>query len=117
MTDSTRTEYDRQPIPDDQAVLQSDIEETRARMGETVDEIGRRLDVKARVRELKQDATQRVDKARQTATDAGRRAGVYGRSNPMTVAVVAAVVAATITLLLGRRRRSRSSAADGDADE
>lgn len=114
MTETTRSEYDRQPIPDEPAALQSDIEETRARMGETVDEIGRRLDVRARMRELTQDATARIDKARETATDAGRRASVYGRSNPMTIAVVAAVVAAAITLFIGRRR-SRSDG--GDADE
>jgi Protein of unknown function (DUF3618) len=101
VSDISRLGPEQQPVPDDPAALQRDIEETRERLEETVDEIGRRLDVKARMRSAAQDASQR-------ANEMGQQLSAYGKSHPSTVARgVTVFIVATGLLLLVRRRRNR----------
>ena len=101
MTDTTGLGPEQQSVPDDPAALHRDIEETRERLEETVDEIGRRLDVKARMKDVAHDASRR-------ANDMGQQIGAYGKSHPTTVARgVTVLVIVTGLLLLVRRRRNR----------
>lgn len=101
MSDTTRLGPEQQPVPDDPAALHRDIEETRERLEETVDEIGRRLDVKARMRSAAQDASQRANEVGQQLTE-------YSKRNPSVVARgVTVLVVASGLLLIVRRRRNR----------
>lgn len=53
-------------VPADRAAIEADIEATRADLGETVDALSRKLDVKSRVRSSAADTAQRVQaRARQ----------------------------------------------------
>jgi Protein of unknown function (DUF3618) len=108
VTDPTRPADQQQTVPDDPAALHSDIEQTRERLEETVDEIGRRLDVKSRMRDAARDAGQRVGDVRERANGMGQQISAYGRSHPTTVARAGMVLAVVIGLmLLFRRRRNR----------
>ena len=101
MTDPTRAGEPQHTVPDDPAALHSDIEQTRERLEETVDEIGRRLDVKSRMKDAARDAGQR-------ANGMGQQLGAYGRSHPSTVARAGTVLLVAVGLmLLLRRRRNR----------
>lgn len=81
--------------------IQADIEHTRKELGETVQALGAKLDVKERTKEKVADAKERVvDKAdtlRHAATDNPKR----------TVPVVAFVLigALTVGVVVWRRRR------------
>jgi hypothetical protein len=86
------------------AALRSEIEQTRAELGETVEELAARADVKARAKE-KVDET----KARAVATAAEAkeavRTSVRERPTPWAV-VAAAALLAIAALVIGKRRRA-----------
>jgi hypothetical protein len=89
MTETT-TPPDQQRVPNDRDALNADIEDARTRLGDTVDEIGHRLDVRTRLK----GATQRL-------STAGReRSVMIGGAGLVAVAVVGIMV-------LARRRRGR----------
>jgi Protein of unknown function (DUF3618) len=100
---------EQQAVPDEPAALHSDIEETRERLGETVDEIGRRLDMRIRLKGAMRDAGQRAGEARQQANDVGRQISTYAQSHPTTVARGAAVLIVATGFLILVRRRNRGS--------
>lgn len=100
--------------------IESDIERTRAELGDTVDALTQKLDVKSQAQhkaaDVKKDATERVRAARvsgeqalaqvkqnvvDTATDDA------GKVKPVVPAGAAAVVAVlvAVAVLVGRRRR------------
>lgn len=56
----TTPEQNKPPTPTDRAAIEADIEATRANLGETVDALSRKLDVKSRVRASASDTAQRV---------------------------------------------------------
>jgi hypothetical protein len=100
----------------DPAVLRAEIRRTRAELGETVQLLAAKADVKAR---MKSSASQARDRFRAKASTAatrvrqsnngGRPAGQVGlRPNPVPVATligVAASAVAVILLVMRRRRR------------
>jgi Protein of unknown function (DUF3618) len=88
MTETT-THPDRQRMPNDPSALQADIDDARERLGETVDEMGSRLDVRARLNGV----AQRISAA------ARDRSGMLGGAG------LAAVAVAGIAILAWRRRR------------
>jgi ElaB/YqjD/DUF883 family membrane-anchored ribosome-binding protein len=100
---------EQQAVPDEPAAIHSDIEETRERMGETVDEISRRLDMRVRLRSAMRDAGQRAGEVQQQANDVGRQISTYARSHPTTVARGAAVLVVATGFLILVRRRNRGS--------
>lgn len=96
----------------DPAVLRAEIRRTRAELGETVQLLAAKADVKAR---MKSSASQAADRfrakasttaARMRDTNGGRPAAL--RPNPVPVATligVAASAVAVILLVMRRRRR------------
>jgi ElaB/YqjD/DUF883 family membrane-anchored ribosome-binding protein len=79
--------------------IQADIEHTRKELGQTVQALGAKLDVKERSKEkfaeTKGRVVERADTLRQTATD-----------NPkQTVSVAAVAALALIGIIVWRRRR------------
>ncbi len=80
--------------------LRAEIKQTRADLGETVQALAAKADVKARARE-------QVEQARQRVLDAAGRAQERVRSNGIPIALVLAGVAAAVGAILivrGRRR-------------
>jgi hypothetical protein len=77
--------------------IQADIEHTRKELGQTVQALGAKLDVKERSKEkfaeTKDRVVERTDTLRQTATD-----------NPKAVSVAAVVLLALIAIIVWRRR-------------
>lgn len=100
MTDLTSTRPDQRPIPNDPGALHAGIEDTRARLGETVDELGHRLDVRTRLKDAAQGTAHRV-------SDAGHRVGEITRRRPVMLAGggVALAAAAGTSVLAWRRWR------------
>ncbi len=77
----------------DPAVIQAEIEATRARLGQTVDEIGARLDVRAHARE-------KAFVARDTVVE------TYRESPPIVVGGALALVGLVTGLVVWRRKRA-----------
>lgn len=80
--------------------LRAEIKQTRADLGETVQALAAKADVKARARE-------QVEQARQRVLDAAGQAQERVRSNGIPIALVLAGVAAAVGVILvvrGRRR-------------
>jgi len=114
----TTSESDRlvgeasKPTPDD---IQADIEQTRAELGETVEALTAKLDVKSRAKakigEAKEHVVATVDEANKQAADLSERARVAATDedgNPtaaasagLTALIVTAV--AVISILIWRR--------------
>jgi ElaB/YqjD/DUF883 family membrane-anchored ribosome-binding protein len=98
--------------PADPQQLRAEIERTRADLGETVQELAAKADVKARAKQAVGDATDRArqklsgvkDQAAQAAGAAAEKASTR---RPLPLATIAAAVAAVVALVVvARRRRS-----------
>ena len=97
--------------------LQADIEQTREQLGETVEALTAKLDVKSRTRErvnaTKQQAADKVGAARANATaqvNKVKASATDSQGKPTTpvlagTGVASAVVVGLIVLLVWRRRR------------
>ena len=81
------------PTPAD---IQAEIDATRERLGETVDQLAARLDVPARTRARVTEDALRV---RDTAVE------TYRESPPAVLGAVAAVVSAVVGIVIWRRKR------------
>jgi hypothetical protein len=81
--------------PVDPDAIKAQIEATRAQLSQTVDELGRRLDVPARAKEG-------VFRARDTAVE------TYRESPPVVLGVALALVAVTVGLVMLRRKHTRT---------
>jgi hypothetical protein len=112
--------------PADPQQLRAEIERTRADLGETVQELAAKADVKARAKQAVGDTTDRArqklagvkDQAAQAAGTAAERASAVKQQladsdlpapmrRPVPLAAIAAAVAAVVTLIVvARRRRS-----------
>jgi len=79
--------------PTDPATIQAEIEATRERLGQTVDELHARLDVSARARE-------KVYVARDTVVE------TYRESPPVVVGTALALVGLVAGLVVWRRKRA-----------
>jgi ElaB/YqjD/DUF883 family membrane-anchored ribosome-binding protein len=105
----------------DVAALRAEIKQTRAELGETVQALAAKADVKARAREQVEQTKQKVREsvvsatdrvrhaavsARDTVSEAGDEATVQVRRNPVPLlAVLAGVVAVVGVILVVRGRR------------
>lgn len=86
--------------PDNPQQLAKEIERTRARLGETVEALAAKADVKARAQ----------DKARQVTTRAKAKASQASRQitqQPVPLAAAGAAVAVVLALLLIKQSRRR----------
>lgn len=99
MTEATGTGPDRPSVPDDPAALHADIEDTRAQLSDTVDEIGQRLDVSARAKESASEARIRVSN---TARGVGNRLRAFRRDRPAAAAGAVAIAAAGVLYWIWR---------------
>jgi Protein of unknown function (DUF3618) len=91
--------------PDDPAQLAAEIERTRERLGETVEALAAKADVKARAQ---QKASQLTVQLKNRAGQASQQISKQIRERPVPVAVAAAGVGAVVlTLLLIGRSRHR----------
>ncbi len=82
----TTPDQNGSPVPTDREAIEADIEATRADLGETVDALSRKLDVKSRVRTKAADTTSRV------------------RREPVVPAAVLAGALLALALVVWRRR-------------
>jgi hypothetical protein len=90
--------------------IRDEIEATRRELGDTVEALAAKADVKARVREkvhdTKASAAQKIGKAREASPDsvssAATQAGATAKRNPIPMAALGAFVAG---FLLGRLTR------------
>ena len=82
--------------PKDPDEIKAEIEVTRAQLGRTVNELSRRLDVRAR-------ATEGVYRARDTAVE------TYRESPPVMLGAGLALVAMAVGLVVWRRKHSTRS--------
>jgi ElaB/YqjD/DUF883 family membrane-anchored ribosome-binding protein len=91
--------------------LRDEIRQTRAELGETVQALAAKADVKARMREsaaqtaaqVRESAGQAVERARHSLSDAGQSA----RSRPAPWLAAAGGAAVLVVLLVIRSRRRR----------
>jgi ElaB/YqjD/DUF883 family membrane-anchored ribosome-binding protein len=86
--------------PTDPARIQAEIEETRAQLGRTVDELSSRLDVPARAKE-------KVARAKDTAVE------TYRESPPITIGAGLALAGLVLGLVVLRRKRAAKKRANG----
>jgi hypothetical protein len=98
--------------PDSPEAIRADIDETRSELGDTVEALAQKTDVKGRAEDrltgIKQDARAKADQLKQKATsvtpESARQSGeqlvTKARANPMALAGAAAVA---LVFLLGRR--------------
>jgi ElaB/YqjD/DUF883 family membrane-anchored ribosome-binding protein len=104
----------------DVQTLRADIEQTRAELGETVQALAAKADVKARAKEQVEYTKQRVrdqvalatGRAKETATHYGHTVAEQAQGtservkrNPVPVAAVAAAAVALVAILVVIRRR------------
>ncbi|HYJ67916.1 MAG TPA: DUF3618 domain-containing protein [Nocardioidaceae bacterium] len=89
MTETTT--HDRQGVPNDPSSLYADVEDARTRLGHTVDEIGHRLDVPARLKGAAQGVGHRISETSR------RRPAIIGGAG------LAAAAAVGIAALAWRR--------------
>ena len=80
---------------DDLDRIQADIEATRQRLSDTVDELSARLDVQARARE-------KVYRARDTAVES------YRENPPLVIGAAVALVGVLVGVIILRRKRATS---------
>lgn len=93
------------PPPDDQAALRDEIEETRAELGETVEALSAKADVKGQVKEKVEE---RKEQLRGQQAQAEAKLGELreqAKGNPLPLA--AAAGGAILLLLVVRRLRRR----------
>jgi hypothetical protein len=81
--------------PTDPDAIKAEIEETRAQLGRTIDELSHRLDVPARAKES-------AYRARDTAVES------YRESPPVVLGAGLALVAVVVAVVVWRRRRPSS---------
>ena len=81
------------PTPAD---IQAEIDATRERLGETVDQLAARMDVPARTRAR---VTESALRARDTAVE------TYREDPPVVLGAVAAAVAAVVGIVIWRSKR------------
>jgi Protein of unknown function (DUF3618) len=101
MTNLTTTRNEQPTVADDPAALRADIEDARGRLGDTVDEIKSRLDLKSRAKESAHLARSRMSHAGHRAT------GAIGRRKTVLLAGGGVALAAIGGSLLAWRRRAR----------
>ena len=103
MTDQQKTDPEKTPEE-----LRSEIEDTREQLGETVEQLAAKADVKARaqekVEERKQAARDKVEEVKQTTTHTAQTGVAQAKSKPYIPAL--AIVAAVGVVVLLRRRAS-----------
>ena len=96
-----------EPGPDaDIGELQSDIEQTRKELGETVEELSAKLDVKQRTKDKAAEAKAAVVEKAHTVQHSVQHATIDDGRAKLTVPVAAAIVVGAAAFWIYWRRRS-----------
>jgi ElaB/YqjD/DUF883 family membrane-anchored ribosome-binding protein len=93
--------------PDDQQELEKEIEQTREQLGETVEALAAKVDVKARAQEQLGQLTARLKGKATEATDKATQVGQQIRKRPIPAAATAGVIGVLVLFftLIGRWMR------------
>lgn len=93
--------------------IEADIERTRAELGDTVDALAQKADVKAQARNKVQDIKSGAEERARSARASGEQMAVrakdaatdeHGKVKPAVPAVAALVLAAMVAILVWRRK-------------
>jgi len=93
--------------PDDQQELEKEIEQTRERLGETVEALAAKVDVKARAQEQLGHLTVRLKGKATEATDKATQAGRQIRKRPVPAAATVGVIGVLVLFFTLIRRWMR----------
>ncbi|MBA2630935.1 MAG: DUF3618 domain-containing protein [Thermoleophilaceae bacterium] len=96
---------DRAELPDDPEVLRAQIDETRAELGDTVEALTAKADIKGQVKEKVEDKKEQLREQQDRAAAELGKVSERAKSNPAPFAVGG--VAALLVLILLRRRGRR----------
>ena len=101
-------------VADTPEALRQDIERTRAELGETIEALAAKADVKARAHEAADEVRERVQTAAHHAMDTvayqvGRQRARIGRLDPRVRVGLVALAVGLVTLLIVRKARGRAS--------
>ena len=109
---STDGDAQTTPGPESPEAIRADIEETRAELGDTVEALAAKTDVKGRAEDrvegIKQDARAKAEQVKEkvtsvtpeTARESGGQVVAKARANPLPLAGAAVVV---LAFVIGRR--------------
>jgi len=99
--------HQREPGPDASIDdIQADIEQTRKELGQTVDALSAKLDVKERTQHKAAEAKERItQQAQHVKDDVVDKARTARSSRAVPVAAVVVVVAAIVGIVIWSRRR------------
>ncbi len=93
--------------PDDQQELEKEIEQTRERLGETVEALAAKVDVKAQAQEKLGQLTARLKGTAAEATDKAAQAGQQVKKRPVPAAATVGVIGALVLFFALIRRWTR----------
>jgi Protein of unknown function (DUF3618) len=97
------TEPDKADLPDDPEALRTKIDETRAELGDTVEALTAKADVKGQIKEKVEDKKEQLRRQQERAAAELTKVSERAKSNPAPFA--AGVVALLVLMLLRRGRR------------
>ena len=92
-------------LPNDPEMLRAQIDETRAELGDTVEALAGKADVKGQIKETVEDKKEQVRERQDQASAEIKKMGERAKDNPAPFA--AAGVVALLALVLLRRRGRR----------
>jgi len=101
-------------MADTPEALRHDIERTRSELGETIEALAAKADVKARAHEAAEEVRERVQSAAHTAMDTmayqvGRQRARIATLDPRVRAGLVALAVGLVTLLVVRKVRGRAA--------
>ncbi len=91
--------------PTDPEVLRAQIDETRAELGDTVEALAGKADVKGQIKETVEDKKEQVRERQDQASAEIKKVGERAKDNPAPFAAAGAVALLVIVLLRRRGRR------------
>ncbi len=102
-------------MTDTPEALRHDIERTRAELGETIEALAAKADVKARAHEAAEEVRERVQTAAHQAMDTvayqvGRQRARVAKLDPRVRAGIVVLAVGLVTLLIVRKVRGRTAA-------
>jgi Protein of unknown function (DUF3618) len=85
--------------------IRHDIEQTREELGDTVDALSHKADVKTQLKSKVEEGKEALREKQQEAKVKGRQLGEQARERPAPVGVAAGLAALVLVLFVIRRRR------------
>ena len=92
-------------LPNDPEMLRAQIDETRAELGDTVEALAGKADVKGQIKETVEDKKEQVRERQDQASAEIKKMGERAKDNPAPFAAAGAVALLVLVLLRRRGRR------------